>query len=91
MKINDKEKFSKLDLSNKRNVLPETSEERIQYIIEYMINIKEYVKVEDLSRMLFTSPKTLAGDLKEAEKILNSYSITLERNLIMELCSKGRA
>ncbi len=79
LKINDKEKFSKLDLSNKRNVLPETSEERIQYIIEYLINIKEYVKVEDLSRMLFTSSKTLAGDLKEAEKILNGYNINLER------------
>ena len=89
LKINDKEKFSKLDLSNKRNVLPETSEERIQYIIEYMINIKEYVKVEDLSRMLFTSPKTLAGDLKEAEKILNSYSITLERKPYYGIRLKG--
>ena len=89
LKINDKEKFSKLDLSNKRNVLPETSEERIQYIIEYLINIKEYVKVEDLSRMLFTSSKTLAGDLKEAEKILNGYNINLERKPYYGIRLKG--
>ena len=90
LKINNKELFSKLDLSNKRNVLPETSEERIQYIIEYLINIKDYVKVEDLSKMLFTSPKTLAKDIKEAEKILNNYNIKMERKPYYGIRLKGK-
>ncbi len=89
LKVNDKELFSKLDLSNKRNVLPETSKERIQYIIEYLINSKKYVKVEDLSKMLFTSPKTLAKDLKEVEGILKSYNIKMERRPYYGIKLKG--
>ena len=89
LKIDDRKLFSALDLSNKRNVLPETSEERIQYIIEYLVNIKQYVKMEDLSRMLFTSPKTLAGDLKEVEKVLGSYNIKIERKPYYGIRIKG--
>ena len=89
LKINNKELFSKFDFPNKKNIIPDTSKSRIQYIIEYLINIKEYVKVEDLSKILFTSPKTLAKDIKEAEKILNSYNIKLERKPYYGIKLKG--
>lgn len=46
LKITNGELFSKLDLTNKRKVLPDTSEKRIQYIIEYLINTDNYIKVE---------------------------------------------
>ena len=89
LKINNKELFSKFDFPNKKNIIPDTSKSRIQYIIEYLINIKEYVKVEDLSKILFTSLKTLAKDIKEAEKILNSYNIKLERKPYYGIKLKG--
>lgn len=89
LKITDEEMFSKLDLTNKRKVLPETSEERIQYIIEYLINVNKYVKVEELSKMLFTSAKTLAKDLKEIEKILKNYNIILDRKPYYGIKLKG--
>ncbi|RRD40632.1 hypothetical protein EII29_01440 [Leptotrichia sp. OH3620_COT-345] len=68
MKIYDREKFSDINLFKKSNTLPVTSEERIQYTMEYIINTRNYIKVENLSKILFISGKTLAEDIKEAKK-----------------------
>ena len=89
LKITNGELFSKLDLTNKRKVLPDTSEKRIQYIIEYLINTDNYIKVEKLSEMLFTSPKTLSKDLKEVEKIFSSYNIELKRKPYYGIKAEG--
>lgn len=89
LKITNEELFSKLDLTNKRKILPDTSEKRIQYIIEYLINTDNYIKVEKLSEMLFISPKTLSKDLKEVKKIFSSYNIELKRKPYYGIKAEG--
>lgn len=59
--------------------LPSSSEERIQYLLEYLFNCAAYVKLDDLSDSLYISKRTLTADLKEAEKMLNRYHLRLIR------------
>lgn len=79
LEIKDLVKMKQFKLFNENIYLPETSEERIQYLLEYLLHSKDYVKIEDLSEMLFISKKTLAGDLKEVEKMMKKYSLTFDR------------
>ncbi len=55
--------------------LPSTSEERIQYLLEYLINSGSYVKLEKLSESLYISKRTLTEDLKEVEQFLKKFNI----------------
>lgn len=59
--------------------LPQSYEERIQYILEYLIHSKDYVKLDDLSDSIYISKRTLTNDLKDIEKTLNQYNISLIR------------
>ena len=84
IEISDKELYDEFfkdeDIKEKKEeYLPNNSEERIQYLLEYLLNCKEYIKIEELSSSLYISKKTLTCDLKEVEKILNEYNIHLER------------
>lgn len=77
--IEDLEKIKQFKLLNQNQYLPETSEERIQYLLEYLLNSKNYIKIEALSEMLFVSKKTLARDLKEVERLMKKYNLLIER------------
>ncbi len=59
--------------------LPNTSEERIEYLLGCLLEADDYVKMDDLSDQLYVSKKTLAADLKEAERILGDYHLSLKR------------
>ena len=59
--------------------LPDTSEERIEYLIKMLLTEKGYVRLEDLSERLYISTRTLATDLKEVEKCFHEYGLILER------------
>lgn len=59
--------------------LPSTSAERVQYLLEYLCNSVDYVKLDDLSETLYVSKRTLTSDIKEVERILESYNIKLKR------------
>ncbi|WP_318062394.1 BglG family transcription antiterminator [Clostridium boliviensis] len=59
--------------------LPSTSEERVQYLLEYLINRGTYVKLEELSESLFISKRTLTEDLKEVEQFLKKFNIRIIR------------
>ncbi|WP_270811232.1 BglG family transcription antiterminator [Hungatella effluvii] len=59
--------------------LPNSSEERIRYVLDYLLNASEYVKTEDLSEMLYISRRTLADDMKTVEKLLAEYNLTLKK------------
>jgi len=88
--IEDLEKIKQLKSSNKNLYLPETSEERIQYCLEYLLNSKDYVKCEDLSEMLFVSTKTLAHDLKEVERLMKKNNLTIDRKPYHGIKAVGR-
>lgn len=59
--------------------LPKTSKERIRYLLDYLLNAKDYVRIRDLGESLYVSRSTLISDLKRAEKILNRYNLILIR------------
>lgn len=58
---------------------PATSEERVQYLLEYLFNSAAYVKLDDLSDSLYISKRTLTADLKEVERLLSRYNLKLIR------------
>ncbi len=74
---NDKYLHYLLMLQTKEN-LPETSLERIAYILEYLLlNHEEYVSVEELIDMLYVSKSTINSDMKEVKAILNAFNLIL--------------
>lgn len=54
-------------------------ENRMQYLLEYLLNRKGYVTMDDLSESFYVSRKTLASDLKSLEQILKRYHLKLLR------------
>ena len=83
LNITDKEKFEsfqkKLYSRLSDEYLPGTSEERIQYLLEYLFNSPSYVKLDELSESLFISKRTLTADLKEVEQYINQFNIKVIR------------
>lgn len=69
--------------------IPDTSEERVEYLIRYLLETSEYVKMDELSEKLFISKKTLAADMKNAEKILQGHHITLKRKPYYGIKAEG--
>lgn len=59
--------------------IPNSSEERVEYLLEYLLNTDGYVKLDDLSEMLYISKKTLTSNLKEVENLLGEYHLQLQR------------
>lgn len=88
--INDLVKINKFKSLNQKKYLPETSEERIQYLMEYLLHSKDYVKGEDLCEILFISKKTLASDLKEVERLMKEYNLTIDRKPYYGIKAVGR-
>lgn len=61
------------------SAIPNSSEERVQYLLEYLLNAEGYVKLDDLSELLYISKKTLTNNLKEVELLLGEYNLYLKR------------
>ena len=61
------------------SAIPNSSEERVQYLLEYLLNAEGYVKLDDLSELLYISKKTLTNNLKEVECLLGEYNLCLKR------------
>jgi lichenan operon transcriptional antiterminator len=59
------------------NEIPDSPLERNKYIIKYLLNNKEYIKVEDLADMLYVSKVTVINDLKRVKSNLSKYNLTL--------------
>lgn len=78
LKVNDLKKFNQL-LTRHHSNIPSSPAERVQYLLEFFLKSKEYVKKEELSDMLCICKKTLTRDLKKAEQILNRYNVSIER------------
>ena len=57
--------------------IPDSPLERTKYIIKYLLNNKEYIKVEDLADKLYVSKVTIINDLKRVKSVLSKYNLTL--------------
>ncbi len=62
-----------------RGDVPDSPDERVNYLVNYLLHSDNYVKLDDLSALLYVSNKTLTSNLKEVEKILADYNLTLAR------------
>lgn len=59
--------------------IPSGAKERVNYLLAYLVNYHDYIRLDDLCEFLYISRATLTGPLKEAEEILNRYGIRLDR------------
>lgn len=62
-----------------RDRIPTGVKERVSYLLAYLVNYNDYIRLDDLCEFLYISRATLTGPLKEAEEILNRYGIHLDR------------
>ncbi len=61
------------------NKIPNSIEERENYLIERLINLKDFIKIETLSKELFIGTRTISIDIKKIEKQLNQYNLKIIR------------
>lgn len=59
--------------------LPTTYIGRVNYILAYLLNNTDYIKLDDLSQMLYVSRNTITADLKQVECILEMHHLKIER------------
>lgn len=57
--------------------IPETSQERIQYLLEFLLAKDQFVKVEDLCERIYVSRASLTSDLKTVRKLLEGFNLKL--------------
>lgn len=86
----ERNKGAKLDITNLKKYeifykktahtqIPNSGEQRIDYILALFFSTHEFIKIDDLCDQLFVSRKTVSMDLKSVEEYLNRYQIALER------------
>lgn len=69
--------------------IPDTSEQRIQYILALFFSTSEFIKIDTLCDELFVSRKTISTDLKSVEQYLSEYNIYLERKPYYGIAIRG--
>ncbi len=82
LKINDEKMFDnwKTKVEEELNkTLPNSSQERNEYILALLLNKRNYIKIEEISDFLCISSRTISQEMKKVEKTLNQYYIKIER------------
>lgn len=59
--------------------LPCTCGERVEYLLNDLLNRRDYVTIEALSNILYITRKTISADLKEVERILKDFHLSLSK------------
>jgi lichenan operon transcriptional antiterminator len=86
LEVFDEEKFSLLDdhlktkYREEKKRIPQTSEERINYIIMKLLSVDFPVDMDDLSDEMYVEKPTLYSCLKKVEIILKRYKLFLQYN-----------
>lgn len=82
LEITDEKKyevFQGVENEDDADNLPADAQERVQYILAYLLNRENYIKLDDMCDFMYISRSTLTSDLKKAEYILNKHDLKLER------------
>lgn len=53
------------------SVIPSSFDQRVEYLQEYLLNTRDWVKIEDLCDQLYVSQSNLSNCLKKLENSLN--------------------
>lgn len=77
--VEDEEQFCLLPKQETEKAIPETNQERCEYLLDYLIWNNEYVKMDELCDVLYVSKTTLAKSIKNVEAILKRYDLALDR------------
>ena len=84
--IYDKELFNS---ELKESQIPDSPEERVNFIIKLFLNEDRYIKTESIAELLCQSSSTITADLKQVRKILQKYNLILETKPKYGLKIKG--
>lgn len=81
LKIIDQEKFGKYmsEDGGRQSKIPGSLEERIDFLLAYLICQKDYIKIDDLCQFLYISRTTLTESLKHVERLVKQYGIEIDR------------
>ena len=79
LQIHDQEAFDRFLEQQQKQYVPGTGERRAQYMAAELILTGDFLKVEELCDRFFVSRKTITSDLKQTERILGMFDLTLER------------
>ena len=80
--IYDKEKYQAFINNDEwlsKNDIPNNSKEREEWLLDYLLKQHKFVRIDDLSEMLYVSRSTITNDIRKVEDSLKSYHITLIR------------
>lgn len=80
--ITNQEKFNVYEKKTEKpaeSFIPDTGEERSEYLLAYLIWHPGYVKAEELCDFLYISRPTLTKSLRSVEMILKRYELEIER------------
>lgn len=61
------------------SLFPSTPEERMLFIVEYLLKQKDYVYIDDLCNILFVARNTMSQDIKKVEQVLHKYNLAIDR------------
>lgn len=76
--VTDLEAFQTLFISPSKTI-PSGSDERVNFIIEQFLKNNDYIKMDDICDAVFVSRKTLAADMKKAEKFFHEFDLKIKR------------
>lgn len=69
--------FNEIIGTKRKNDIPDSPKQRVEFICEYLLAHDEYVKIEDLADLLFLSPGSVSQDLKMVREILSQYNLEI--------------
>lgn len=78
LKIIDPQIYSKI-FQNQALDIPENTQARENYILTYLLNHDEYIKVDDLGELLYITRNRISASLKKVEFLANRYYLRIER------------
>ncbi|MCI8975223.1 MAG: PRD domain-containing protein [Lachnospiraceae bacterium] len=79
--IVDIDRFTAFQQNKKRNAdfIPDNTNERVEFLVVYLLNQENYVKSDDLCDLLCVSRGTLSAAIKRVEIWFSNYNVSLER------------
>ncbi len=81
--VHDIKKYDELEKiienSTQHNQIPNSVEERKNFLIAYLLNHDQFIKLNELSELLYVSNSTITASLKQIEGIFSQYRIDIER------------
>lgn len=66
-------------LKASQTVIPRDAEERVVYLLEYLLQQDQYLKLDDLSERFYISKRSLSNSIHEIEQRLAEYDLRIDR------------